>query len=116
MSAAEPGMTSRITMSAGTCARSETVCPVSIVPPSERRSPASAVVIADDPPTATGQPPWWPAAVSMSPAAELPGRSRRVKPCAAMPVNSAPACGPRKWARAVAGISAGNPKRASSSG
>ena len=63
------------------------------VPPSDSSSDARAFVIAADPPSATGQPYLWPAAVSITATPAVDGRLSGRKMCAAEPANSARAWG-----------------------
>ena len=91
--------------------------PVSILPPCSTTTAASASVIDREPPFATGQPLWWQAVVSAIPTAELIGRFRGLRACAATPPNSAFACALRHaFVRTVAGSAAGIPNRARRSG
>ncbi len=110
-------MSNSVTRAGGRSAAERTVTPVSIVPPSLVTSDASARAIDCDPPAATGQPPTWPAPISMRPAAELSGRSSGAMAWAATPANAARASSVRN-SRAVraAGASARTPKAASASG
>src|SRR5207248_391831 len=72
-----------------------TGAPVSILPPSERKYDASALLARCDPPRAKGQPPAWALAASTSPNAALPSHSSGTIECAASPENSARARCPR---------------------
>ncbi len=91
---------------------------VSMRPPSERRWPASAPVIAFDPPRATGHVSTWAEKRNSMPTAALTGRESGRMECAAHPARSARARSPRNHERpsSDAGSSAGTPKRASTSG
>ncbi len=98
----------------GTSPAARTAVPVWILPPSSSSSIASASVIARDPPSATGHPWRWPAAMIVRPMAEVSGRWSGTKPCAATPPNSARAfsvC--QRRAVTEAGSNVPTPKRAS---
>ena len=103
---------SNIRVRAGGSSASEvTRTPVSMVPPSERSRLASASVMAREPPSATGQPPRWPAVISMVPTAEVSGRSSGRLMWAAQPPKSARAASVRKRrARTVAGSAGAQPE------
>ena len=91
--------------------------PVWTVPPREVSSDASAVVMADDPPAATGHPTAWPAVVSVTPTAADASRSRGCTRWAAEPANNARAASVEKRrANVVAGSPARSPKRAMATG
>ena len=118
MSAAAPGATSSMTTRArGRSSSDVTGRPVSIVPPSSRSTPASAALIACEPPSATGHPCAWPAAVSARPTDADSGLFNGCTRCAATPANSARASSVRqRRATAVAGSSARSPNPASRNG
>ena len=106
------------TREGGRSASASTRVPVSIRPPRERRYPASAPVIAADPPCAIGQVSTCAVIRKSRPTAALTGRLRGRIEWAAQPASSARARSPRNQVRprTVAGSRAGTPKPPSRSG
>ncbi len=87
--------------------------PVTIVPPSSVSNEARAVVMAAEPPSGTGQPCRWPAAVSMTPTEAVNGRDSGLNTWAAEPANRARAWGVlKRRASTEAGRAARSPNRA----